>query len=387
MEMSANEFEVGEVGGITYRITQTKDLYRFHNPPYIGIANSGAGKTKLCLDILHNFGKEATNIFFVTNTPETLAEDDLAQIPSYCIRTPDKDPVGVISGVWNDIKSRCEAMNPKKSDISIILARLFPGMNMESIIDKYISRKCKGMSPDLVKRTSAEIISRVISLKIKSHPELMNDFENEHRNVIRGFMSIDQKTIFILDDVSESFSVASTATNKRAVGNSVVSSKNAFNSLLMDIFTRIRHYNCLCFLFLHSFSLIENFKSMIDEVAIFDPSTLNAFHNMTSLPVEARKVAFDVENELKILSRGLHYYFLVKLSTGSVKISRAKLHNDETSIPISEPIRKLHEVLREIEVGVNQPKPSLPIPIIEETKPIESEKVDNNEFDVTDFLI
>lgn len=363
---SSEDFKIGEVDGKEYTLLSTRELYNFDSPPYVIVGTSGRGKTTICLDILHSFAGECNNIYFITNTKASLGEDDLRQIPQFCIRDPKDDPIGVIGSAWKDLCTKLEAMNPTAQETQAIIARLFPNTGIVQKIENHIST-----IDDQEKKNVAriELYRQLIVRRVKQTPDLMRTLTVQQRNIVRAFNSVDQKAIFILDDVSESILEASTATNKRGSGANVLSAKNAFKKMLLEIFTRVRHFKCLCCIFIHDLSLLDQIKTQIGTICILDNSVLTTYSHMISLPEIARDAAVEVEKRLGILSKYNYHYLLVNNQTGDVSISKAALHKSENSIPLSPIVKKLLSVYASIEAGealttkrVQPPvKPSPPI--------------------------
>lgn len=360
---SQEDFKIGEISGKEYTLKSTRELYNFDSPPYVIVGTSGRGKTTICLDILHSFASECNNIYFITNTKASLGEDDLRQIPQFCIRDPKDDPIGVIGSAWKDLCTKLESMNPTAQETQSVISRLYPNTNIVEKVESHISSI---QDPDKKNIARVELYRQLIIRRVKQFPDMMRTLTTQQRNIVRAFTSVDQKAIFILDDVSESILEASVATNKRGSGANVVSAKNLFKKLLLEIFTRVRHFKCMCCIFIHDLSLLDQIKTQIGTICILDNSVLTTYSHMISLPEIARDSAVEVEKNLGILSKYNYHYLLVNNQTGEVNISKAALHKTETSIPLSPVLRKLLSFYARIEAGEN---PSTHPPI-EDSKPI-----------------
>lgn len=384
------DFKVGEVGGQDYVFKTTREIYKFHSPPYVIVGTSGKGKTTLCLDILHTFAGECNSIYFITNTKASLAEDDLKQVPQFCIRDPGEDPIGVISSVWSDIRDRFASVNASMQDINAVLSRLYPNTEIVNRVNRHLSSMEPGEKQNIAR---IELIRNLIIRKVKTNPQIMTSLTDAQRNIVRSFISVNQKAILILDDVSESIMTASATTNKRASGANVLSGKNLFKSVLLEIFTRVRHYNCLCCIFIHDLSLLEQVKSQLGTICLMDNSVLTTYSNMHSLPSNGRDAAVQVESSLHILSKFKYHYLMVDSSTGTVNISKAALHKTEMSIPVAPIMRKIHSIYAKIEGGESLERRALPAPATPYVPPVvskpaeeESPQSSTQMVNVEDFL-
>ena len=90
-----------EVFNISGRWLEVENLFRFHNTkPYVILAGSGGGKTTLCMDIIFKKAKEATAIYYVSETVSSTSNNIIGTLPN-AVRS--KCTIENLIGIWKEI--------------------------------------------------------------------------------------------------------------------------------------------------------------------------------------------------------------------------------------------------------------------------------------------
>ena len=67
---------------ITVKFKKIKDIFSFHDTPYIAVGPSGTGKSFIANDIFYQFAKEASKMYYISATEESLTDNPTPSLPS-----------------------------------------------------------------------------------------------------------------------------------------------------------------------------------------------------------------------------------------------------------------------------------------------------------------
>ena len=337
--------------------------------PIVVVAITGGGKTTLAIDVLAKFAKYANNVYFITETTPSYTDTAISKIPSYFIRPPGEDPFTLISGIWNDIEARVKAMSSEPDSVKTILAKLFPGADVNSQVEQYV--KSLGIR-NIHEENSVriEILTRLIIDKVNQNESVLESFDKQTRMKINGFITSTTKSILILDDVTGMISSLSNAKETVIYDGSSQTKSKAFTALLRNILTRGRHCNCITMMFIHDISVLGDVAiKLIDNLMVLDGSSATTIAGKTSLGKEFCEYMKFGMRKTDIFNPDRYKYYAMFLcrSKRQIAITKADLHDH---IDISPQLARYHRIMDRIISGNQNPSLSTihnTLPIVDTT--------------------
>lgn len=374
-----SHFYQKRVAGKDVRFKKPAELFTYvASPPIVALGQSKAGKTVMALDIMHNFAKQARFVYYVSQTSQSFVEDGLDQIPSYCLRNPERDCYGCISKIWHDIKVRGEAVNVQEQTLKPIFGQLYPGVDVIGLAKQYTTSR--GLSSREMRCAMVEICSRLLVDGIRRKPEVYDQLEEQEKYTVNAAISGSSRTLLILDDLSGIISAAQADTTKVRTSSGFVSKKEAMKTLLMDIFTRGRHYGALIVLFLHSLNTIDdNLKNNIQQYMFLDDTAASEVLRMTKYGNESREFLRSVINETQVFDKTKYPYHMLfyNVVTRDVAVTKADLHT--TQIEVHPDTRAMHSIYDSVLARSRMPSTIEPL-VIEESEQ-DSISIDGDDLD------
>jgi len=292
------------------------EIFEFKTQPYYVFGRSESGKTTLCNDIFHIYSKECSNMYFFTSTKGSARDNSVEQIPWIYRREP---TITNIANVWREIKSMhddsqlgAETFDKAFKVVATILKN--NRLNGDKIVHDmmtYVDDETKRVYAERYKyytdnkiypddsknKQHADLDSRAFSVETRSRLilDIVNKYgmpggaTNEEISLIRLFISGQQKTLLIFDDVSAAITAMSTDNSLVMVPGSdgvikTEKGRNAFKCIFMDMNTRCRHYNILIVMFLHGIDVLKDMdKGKLLNVIVSDPTVMTPLGNIRSM--------------------------------------------------------------------------------------------------------
>lgn len=319
--------------------------------PIVILAGSGCGKTTFAVDVINKLSPQLNYCYFVSQTSSSITGSNLSKIPNFFIRNikNNDDPFEVINNIWEDIKSRVEAMNLEESKINDILGILFPGKFIMKYINEYIKNLKKSDNDAGVLKV--EIITRIILDKILEDESLLTKLNPEQRKLVCGLITPSISSLLILDDMTSVLNSLKSAKDAISFNNSSMKKNEAYKNLLVDIFTRARHYNCLVMIFLHTLEAIDvgSVFNNIDNIIVMDAtsfskiSTTRRFKNDN---LDSKLLEF-IAQRTKIFQYK-YYSLFINISSSQFYILKADIYKDTHEISLSSTRSKFNNSLNKI---------------------------------------
>lgn len=373
------------------------DIFKFNTTPYIAMALSGGGKTTLAIDLIYTFAKECTNVYYITATKETLADDSISLIPKAFRREPTYEN---IQNVWNEIVSQIDAANAAPEKLTEIIIKLYGEETAKLINDKIEEQKniinerntkmykSAGMSKDLIiENVKNDLLAFVYEIKRRIILFAFNDFPNidekltvEQTTIINALVSERPKTLLIMDDITSELEKLKHDTNKVYIKDNWLSKSKAFHGLLNDILTRARHYNCIVVFFVHTIDIFDE-KDRLDRLLIFDNSVAQKILNMRSFASKMRLTIGTAGEKLFGNPDYKHMFLSYVRSENSICVGKAKLHNSIDKLEISPSSEKFIELYNNILSGFKS------VPTIADNNETEDEYYEEDEGEQEDNII
>ena len=307
-----------------------KDIFTFNDAPYLAVGSSGNGKTTIAVDLIAQFGKEASKVYYVSGTEESVGDGSINKIPK-CFKRPCN--FYTLRSIWEETKFNDKYSNSSESTLKELLGKVFSKTEMEKITKLYESHLStfKQQTPppsstdiDIFK---TEILTQTILAGLNNKTISDLNLSNEDLQALNVLVSKRQKTILILDDVTSELDHLKSNPEKVFFNGSKIKIYQAFQSLLIDIFTKARHFNMVVVLFVHNWSVID-VKSCLKNYIVLD---INACDQINSFRTISAKVRKEFQELGKKLYSNYKYHFIVSKNLGDeIYISKADLHeNDE----------------------------------------------------------
>lgn len=339
---------------ITVPFVPVSELLQFNEPPYVFVGSSGSGKTVFSVDVLHQFAKKANYIYYVSQTkPSFDPNNPIRQIPNLFLRNPEKNTFQTIKDIWDDITQRCDSMKMSPDEMEVVLTKLYG----QKGITKLITNSVANLGKTEAVAAQLEIITRMVIDRCKHEPKSMDKLTDAEKAKVNSMISHSTRSILILDDLSTLINQAQNAKQTTTVNSNAVNAGKAFQDLLNDIFTRGRHYNCICCCFIHSLKstlraeILNNILNFVitDKVALREIKASSSFGLGNLLT--------SVSNQIGIFDEKKYSYYVVYVRRAStiVKITKAQLH--QTPIELNEFVEEYNEFLNGMLVSRNQEQP------------------------------
>lgn len=349
----------------TLRFKPINKIFKFNEPPYLCVGNTTAGKSTICIDIIHKFGKEASRIYYVSATKEMIADNAITTIPRVYRRGPSFQE---LYSIWKELRECCEYMNMGIPDLIELIAKIYPENENKIIQQKFntwvakmtaeLTNKYKNMNTnDLNVKISSdldilktEILTRIILSGINIHGT--DNLDNIYLIKIQTLLSSEQKTIVLLDDVSAELERLKNDPTKVLYGDPgkeiMMPVAKAYKALLTDIFTKARRYNCIVAMFVHTWGIIEN-KDLIKNFVILDPNSAKQLNGLRTVGNAKTRDLVKVASD-KIF--GKYPYHILVIKDSDIYVTKADMHVGGT-VELDELNKRFINVCNDISAGVD----------------------------------
>lgn len=356
--------ETIEIGGKNISVTKKsiEEIFKFGDKPYLAVAGSGSGKTCTAIDIIYKFAKYASKIYYITATKESIDEDELSKIPNVFKREPNFES---LYNIWKEILSSNEAAGRPINKLIELMSRIYPKEELTKINQELVSyerkiRSCENVTEDDIVAWKIEVIVREIYNGIAQYGS--GALSEDDMNVVRSIISGKQKTLLLIDDVSAE--LQEMATNKTPVTYKGKSEKvsNAYRMLLIDMMTRIRHYNSIVILFVHNWDTAD-VRDKVDNFIIFDANSADGIRRFRTVPEATRQAV--IEGGKLIFGKYNYHFLVVKESGSNVCVSKADLHDTDV-LEVDELNRRWIECYDAIMKNLDVPSSPMPSANVED---------------------
>lgn len=343
-----------------------KNIFKFDSTPYICTAMSGKGKTTLAIDMIYTFAKYCSNIYYITATKESLIDDSISLIPKAFRREPTLEN---IIATWSEIKSQYNAFNATPEKLNEIIVKMYgeevtkkinelieqqKQIIMERNTKLYKSKKYKKEDIALLVKNDImafcyELRRRVILYGFKDIKGIDEKLTVEQTNIVNSFVSKNSKSLLILDDITSELNRIKSDKNKILLDDNYVSKAQAFNSVLLDILTRARHFGCIVIFFVHSIDIF-NSRENIDNLIMFDSSTAQKLNGIKSFTAKERNLINIASNKIFSNTNYSHMFLYYSRSSQDICVGKASLHNVD-KIELSESSKQFLELYENVLSG------------------------------------
>lgn len=344
---------------ITVSKKPVEEIFKFGDKPYLAVSQSGGGKSTLAIDVLFKFAKEASKIYYISATKESIDETELSKIPNLFKREPTFEN---LNNIWTEIVNSNEASGKTINKLIELMSKIYPKEELAKINQILVEeeRKIKAIekcNEDDITAFKLEVIARLIFNGIAQYGSA--SLSEEDMNVVRTIVSGKQKTLLLIDDVSSELQEMSLSKNLVTYNGKSERIDKAYKLLLTNICTRIRHYNSLMIMFVHNWDTID-IRDKIDNFIVLDPLTAEGIKRFKTIPVSTRNA---VTETAKLIFGKYDYHFLVSKNAGStVYVSKADLHeNDEMQVDeLNRHFIECYEaIMQNLDVPTSDSKPTL----------------------------
>lgn len=334
--------QVIKIGGKEHLLKKKpfEEIFEFDKPPIMCVGASGTGKTTIAVDLIFKFSKQASRIYYISATENSIGETGISAIPQLYRRTPSIED---LDHVWTEIKTISEQSKVLPDKLKTLVGKIYPSQDTNIIIsefDKYHIELGKILTEkynDLPENArNQKVIDDTITCEVEILTRLiLNGLEQyglrgimeDDMNIISNLVSTEQKTILILDDISSELTMLKTSKKKYNYNGTPISSADAYKSILTDILTKARHYNCICVIFVHGWNIID-LKSLTTNFIILDSTAANNMRMLRSVSDVAIKATQAVSD--LIFSKYKYHFVVVKNGGDEVCVGKADLHIGET---------------------------------------------------------
>jgi hypothetical protein len=165
--------------------------------------------------------------------------------------------------------------------------------------------------------------------------------------IINGFYSEKPKTLFVIDDCTETLVqfVKDTKNKKTSISGSLDSVSNIYNEFMKSIFTRARHANCLICIFVHQLEAIAS-KDSLNNIILLGTAGLTEINRSRSIPEQTKTVLSTMAN--KIFNDPKFKYHFVYYNQAddatNVYISKATLWSPSDTVKYSPVCERYFEI-------------------------------------------
>ena len=151
--------------------------------------------------------------------------------------------------------------------------------------------------------------------------------KEEDMNILKCIISGKQKTLLLIDDVSAE--LQEMANNKTPVVYNGKQTKLAiaYKMMLIDMMTRIRHYNSIMVMFVHNWDTID-VRDKVDNFIVLDPVSAEGINRFRTIPESTRQAV--IEGAKLIFGKYKYHFLVVKNAGNDVCVSKADLHDNDT---------------------------------------------------------
>lgn len=362
----ATQFEVnGEKHLLEFK--SIEDSFKFGEPPTVVVGISTAGKTTIAVDIIYKHCNTAKKIYYVSSTKDTVGDDVLSCLPSIFKRKPSYQN---ISNIWQEIKETNDCLVGATTNVlNQLIAKIYPSEAVK-IIDashrKYAGELTDTLQAEYSKQGmdkneipgaigkdirvwTNETLTRLVLAGVEKYGT--NDLTEDDLGKIHALKSTSQETILIIDDVTAELDSMRAITRKVNYNGNAVPMQKAYKSVLTDILTRGRHYNCITVIFVHTLSIFDN-KTLMSNFAFLNATAVDEFcrlksvtEMMRSKTKAAAEVVFTRDDRYK------YHFILVKDEGKNISVGKADLHHNEP-LDLSDMTNKIVETCKTIDRGM-----------------------------------
>lgn len=311
-----------------------KDIFKYNDTPYLAVGQSTNGKTTFCIDIIHKFASGCSKIYYVSATDEMVADNAITTIPNVFKRRPTFEQ---LDNIWKEIKKTTTLANKTRNDYLNLLKSIYPQEQLKLILNKFESYladlndelKQQGHSnmdiPNEIDVISIEILTRLILNGINLYGD--EKLTNDELLFIQLLVSTDTKTILIIDDVSAELNRLKMSSEKVVYEDehgetNMLQISKAYKTLLTDIFTKARRYNCILCMFVHTWEIID-VKDQIKNFIIVDEKSATDIKRYRSVSNERVKSIIDT---IKNTVYNKYKYHVIVVKDSDVMITKADLN-------------------------------------------------------------
>lgn len=336
------EVQMGE-RTITLQFQPITEIFKFNEAPYIIVGASTAGKTTLCIDILAKFSSECTNIYYVTSTEESIQDDSINMIPRAFRRKP---KFKVLYNIWKEIEAQQDAIKMDPIKLNGIINTLVGNEKASQIVNALMTKqqqiqkeqlaryrgtnldeiKCIQYANDDAKAFYNDAIVRIILDLAKTVGT--RNLSADDMLILTSFISKKPKFLLLLDDVSSELDSLKRDNQRVNYKGQSVQTGKAYQSLLIDILTRARHYGGIVCMFLHSIEILDQ-KSYINNLIVLNVGAAQKVANARTFPDEMRKVISTVSTYVFNANYPYHFLYLNSLDLSRLAVGKAQLHMNE----------------------------------------------------------
>lgn len=317
-----------------------EEIFEYNRPPYLCVGASGTGKTTIAIDIIFKFSKSASRIYYISATENSVSESGINVIPKLYRRTPS---IEELDAVWKEIKKTSEQSKVPPEKLLELIGKIYPKQDTnlinielkkhEELLKKELNELYENLTDnerkqniiDDIQVTKIEILSRLILNGIQQYGS--SQLSLDDINIVSNLVSTEQKTILILDDISSELTMLKTSKRKFVFNDNLMSSADAYKSILTDILTKARHYNCICVIFIHGWNIID-LKSLTTNFIILDQtaaSNMRILRSISDLAIKSAQAASDL-----VFSKYKHHFVVLKNGGEDVCVGCAELHIGDT---------------------------------------------------------
>ena len=108
---------------ITLKKEPFSEIFKFGDKPFLFVGASGKGKTTIAIDIIFNLSKQATKIYYVSATKETLGDEAIKAIPKCFKRYVSFES---LYHIWKEIVEGYEGMTKGEDELMKVVSKLYP---------------------------------------------------------------------------------------------------------------------------------------------------------------------------------------------------------------------------------------------------------------------
>lgn len=332
----------------TVSFVPIKDVFKFGDAPFLCVANSMGGKSTICYDMIYQFAKEATKIYYVTGTPNDPKDKVLSRIPNLFKRTPTFEN---IYAIYKEIKSCYEAYSAPIETLVKLIGKIYPTDDVV-VINQMLNKGPKrdpgeNFTSDDIITWKYELCSRLI---VSGYMARKNNISlnEEELMIVKSFVSQQPKILLIMDDVTsemESLKFEKTDVIYEGVPKK---KREAYTELLLNMMTAGRHWNCIIALFVHNWNTI-NMKNNLNNFIILDKTNADGLSSFRSL-----KTLNSIVNSLKgeIYSYYKYHAIVCKNAENFVGVTKAQLHTEDEFV-FDIPTMKAIEIYNNVNNGLD----------------------------------
>lgn len=333
----------------TILFTPIKEIFKFGDAPFLCVANSMGGKSTVCYDMIYQFAKEATKIYYVTGTPNDPKDKVLSKIPNLFKRTPTFEN---IYAIYKEIKSCYEAYSSTLETLMKLIGKIYPSQDIVEI-NKILARGPKKdfddrpFTQDDLTAWKYEMCSRLIVSGYEARKNVIR-LDEEELLIIKSFVSQQPKILLIMDDVTSEMESLKFDKTDVIYEGAPKKKREAYTELLLNMMTAGRHWNCIIALFVHNWNTI-NMKNNLNNFIILDKTNADGLSSFRSL-----KTLNAIVNSLKGEIYGYYKYHAIvcKNAENFVGVTKAQLHTDDQFV-FDGPTMKAIEIYNNVNSNLN----------------------------------